>query len=470
MRTGRLVPSIIGGAVFMQTLDAFVIANALPTMARALATDSLTLSLAITTYIISTAVFLPVSGWMADRFGARTVFSVAIAIFALSSLLCGVAETLPELIGGRMIQGAAGALMTPVGRLVLLRTVPKSELVQAMSYVAIPAVLGPVLGPPLGGFIVTYSSWRWIFFINLPIGLLGVLLTLLYVPNIRETATAPLDRRGFVLTGLGLAGLVYGLDNLGKTVIPLPVVLVMLAVGTLCLTLYTRHARARPDAIIDLKLLERPTFLAAIAGGLFSRLVMGASPYLLALQLQEGFGLSAFTAGLLTFVSAAGALVMKTVAPPILAFFGFRRVLIANTVISGVIFMGYALFRPDTPQLIIMATLLLGGFFRSLQNTSLDTLVYADIPQNLMSRASSLSSIGQQLARSFSVALAAILVQLVQAQHGSSGPLTAADVAPAFVGVGAASMLSMLFFLPLASDAGDSISGRPASVPPKQLS
>jgi EmrB/QacA subfamily drug resistance transporter len=457
---GRLVPFIIGAALFMQTLDATVIANALPTMARSLQVDALTLSLAITSYIISTAVFLPVSGWMADRFGARTVFASAIATFALSSLICGVAQNLPELILGRIIQGAAGALMTPVGRLVLLRTVPKAELVRAMSYLTMPALLGPVLGPPLGGFIVTYSSWRWIFFINLPMGILGVILTRLFVPNIRETDAAPLDRRGFVLTGLGLAGLVYGLDNLGKSLLPLPFVLAMLMGGIACLALYVRHAQSRPDAIVDLRLLRQPTFLAATAGGLFSRLAIGASPFLLALLFQLGFGMSAFAAGLLTFVSAAGALVMKATAPPIIGFFGFRRILIANTLITGLVFMGYALFRNDTPHWIIIATLLVGGFFRSLQFTSLNTLAFADIPHALMSRASSLSSIGQQLARSFGVGLAALLVQWVQARH-QSVDLTTADIAPAFAIIGAISMLSMLFFLPLAADAGDSISGRP---------
>ena len=463
MSARRLLPFIIGGALFMQTLDATVIANALPTMARSLAVEPLSLSLAITSYIISTAVFLPISGWMADRFGARTVFAAAIAMFAASSLLCGIARNLPELIGGRVLQGAAGALMTPVGRLVLLRTVPKAELVRAMSYLTMPALLGPVLGPPLGGFIVTYSSWRWIFYINLPIGILGVVLTRLYVPNIRETDTGPLDRRGFVLTGLGLAGLVYGLDNLGKSLLPLPVVLAMLAGGVACLALYARHARTRPDAIVDLKLLREPTFLAATAGGLFSRLAIGASPFLLALLFQLGFGMSAFAAGLMTFVSAAGALVMKTTAPPLIGFFGFRRILIANTLITGLIFMGYALFRSDTPQAIILATLLVGGFFRSLQFTSLNTLAFADIGPSLMSRASSLASIGQQLARSFGVALAAILVQLVQTSRGSAA-LTAADITPAFAVIGAVSMLSLLFFLPLAADAGDSISGRPASI------
>jgi EmrB/QacA subfamily drug resistance transporter len=459
MRAPRLVPFIIGAALFMQTLDATVIANALPTMAKSLGVDALTLSLAITSYIISTAVFLPISGWMADRYGARSVFAWAIALFAASSLLCGAADSLPSLILGRVAQGAAGAMMTPVGRLVLLRTVPKQFYVQAMAYLTMPALVGPVVGPVLGGFIVTYSSWRWIFFINLPVGLAGVLLTLLYVPNIREPATAPLDRRGFVLTGLGLAGLVYGLDNLGKALLPLPVVLGMIGAGIACFVLYAAHARGNRDAILDLGLLRQRTFLAATVGGLFSRLAIGASPFLLALLFQLGFGFSAFQAGLLTFVSAVGALAMKTTAPPIIAYFGYRRILIANTFITGVIFIFYAWFRPDMPQIVIMGTLLVGGFFRSLQFTSLNTLAFADIPDDRMSRASSLSSIFQQLSRSFGVAIAAILVALIQARNGS-GVLSVADIAPAFAVIGGLSMLSLFFFLPLPADAGDSIRGR----------
>ncbi len=455
----RFTPFIIGAALFMQTLDATVIGNALPTMAQSLHVEALTLSLAITSYIISSAVFLPVSGWMADRFGARTVFAAAIALFALSSLLCGISQTLPELIAGRILQGMAGAMMTPVGRLVLLRTVPKAELVQAMAYLTMPALLGPVVGPPLGGFIVTYSSWRWIFFINLPMGVLGVILTLLFIPNIREANTAPLDRKGFLLTGLGLAGFVYGLDNLGKSLLPLPLILAMLAGGAAALLLYARHARTRPDAILDLSLLRRPTFRAAAVGGFFSRLAIGANPFLLALLFQLGFGLSAFSAGLLTFASAAGALVMKAAAPPIIGFFGFRRILIANTVITALIFMGYALFRPDTARWIILASLLIGGFFRSLQFTCLNTLAFADVPQSLMSRASSLSSIGQALARSFGVGIAALLVQGVQQHHGSA-TLTVPDIAPAFLVIGAMTLIALCFYLPLSADAGDAISGR----------
>jgi EmrB/QacA subfamily drug resistance transporter len=457
---GRLVPFIIGAALFMQTLDATVIANALPTMAASLKVDAVTLSLAITSYIISTAVFLPVSGWLADRFGARSVFALAIVGFALSSLICGVAQTLPELILGRVVQGVAGAMMTPVGRLVLLRTVPKAELVQAMAALTMPALLGPVIGPPLGGFIVTYSSWRWIFFINLPMGVLGVVLTCLYIPNIREDGTARLDWTGFVLTGIGLAGLVYGLDNLGKGVIPLPAVLAMLAIGVVCLALYAAHAARTPNAILDLSLLRQPTFLAATVGGIFSRLAIGANPFLLALLFQIGFGMSAFAAGLLTFASAAGALVMKTAAPPIIRHFGYRRILIGNTLLTAAIFMGYALFQSDSSRIVITLALLIGGFFRSLQFTCLGTLAFADVPQSLMSRASSLSSIGQQLARSFGVALAALLVQAAQSWHGRAA-LTATDVAPAFVVIGALTLPSLLFFIPLAADAGESIRGGP---------
>jgi EmrB/QacA subfamily drug resistance transporter len=236
-QVGRLVPMIIGCALFMQTLDATVISNALPTMARSLHEDVLTLNLAITSYLLASAIFLPISGWAADRFGAKLVFRIAIVLFAFSSFLCGISQNLGELVGARMLQGMAGAMMTPVGRLVLLRSVPKQELVRAMSYLTMPAMLGPVLGPPVGGFIVTHFSWRWIFFINIPMGILGVVLVTLFIRNIREEETLPLDWRGFFLTGLGFAGVVYGFENLGRGKLPAAAVAAMLIGGVACLGL-----------------------------------------------------------------------------------------------------------------------------------------------------------------------------------------------------------------------------------------
>ncbi len=464
-RTSPLIPLILGAAMFMQTLDSTVISNALPTMAKSLHQDPVTLNLAITAYLLSAAVFLPISTWIADRFGARNVFRAAIVGFAASSLLCGVSQNLLELVGARMLQGVAGAMMLPVGRLILLRSVPKSDLVRAMSYLTMPALLGPILGPPIGGFIVTFSSWRWIFFINVPMGLLGVVLTTLFMPDVREAVKEKLDIRGFILTGCGLAGLVYGFDNLGKNLLPFQVVAAMLAGGAICGALYVFHARRTANAILDLSLLKIKTFTASTVGGLFSRLIIGASPFLLALLLQLGFGLSAFQAGLLTFAGAAGALLMKTTARPIIGWFGFKTVLIGNAVLVAILSGCYALISVTTPHWILLLTLLVGGFFRSLQFTALNAIGYADIPQKLMSRASSLASMFQQLAQSLGVGLAAMLIHYtVQWRH--SPKLSAADISPAFAVVAGLSLIALLFFIALPADAGSEVSGRAAKSEP----
>ncbi|HZB93850.1 MAG TPA: MFS transporter [Stellaceae bacterium] len=457
-----LVPLIVACALFMENLDSTVISTALPAIARSLHEDPLRLNLAITSYLLSLAVFIPLSGWVADRYGARSVFRAAIVVFTLGSACCGISNTLPELVGARILQGIGGAMMVPVGRLVMLRTVPKSELMRAMSYLTVPALVGPVLGPPLGGFIVTYSSWRWIFFINLPMGLLGLVLATLFIDNIRESGDWPLDLRGFVLAGAGLAGLMFGLENAGRGVLPLPVTAALLAGGALCITLYVLHSRLHPYPIIDLKLLRIPTFAAAITGGSLFRIGIGALPFLLPLMLQLGFGLSPFASGLLTFASAAGAMTMKTTAALIVRTFGFRRVLLGNAVISSAFIMAYSLFSPETPHWLIFVALLSGGFFRSLQFTSTNTLIFADVPPPLMSRATSFQSMAQQLSISVGVGIGALLLHLTLLANNRT-ELGAGDFGAAFLVVAVISLSSVFFYLPLAREAGAEVSGHHAA-------
>ena len=455
-----LVPAIIGGALVMQTLNATVINNALPTMAKALHENPVNLNTAVTVYLLASAVCLPISGWAADKFGAKRMFLLAIVAYALSCAACGVAQNLTELLIARLCEGAAGALLGPVGRLVLLRSTPKHNLVRAMSVLTMPALLGPVLGPPIGGFIVTYGSWRWIFFFNIPIAILGLFLVNRFIQDVKEEAAAPLDWPGLILTGVGMAGLVYGFENLGRGALPPTLVAGMMTIGALCLALYVWHARRTPNAILDLGLLKTRTFTASVVGGAFMRMGMGASPFLLALLLQIAFGLSALQAGLMTFASAAAALVMKTAAPPILRRFGFKTVLSVNAVIVALTFMGYALFTPATPHWMIYAILLAGGFFRSLQFTSLNGLAFADVDRAQMSRASTMSTMGQQLSQTMGVALAATLLHLSLA-HSKTHHLTAALITPTFLAIGGVALISALFFVTLPKGAGEGLHGAP---------
>lgn len=456
---GWVVPAIIGSALMMQTLNATVITNALPAMARAFDVEPLRLNLAITVYMLSAAIFLPLSGWLADRFGARRVFMCSIVLYAAGSVACGFTQELWQLILARFAQGAAGATLAPVGRLVLLRTTPKTELVGAMSVLTMPALLGPVIGPVIGGAIVTFADWRWIFFINLPVAVTGLYLVWRHVPDVREQGAPQVDIPGILMTGLGLAALIFGFENLGRDALSPLAVAGLFAMGFASLGLYGWHASHTPHAVVQLSIFRKPTFRASVIGGAFMRIAMGANPFLLAMLLQVAFGMSAFAAGLMTFISAVGALVMKTTAPPILRRFGFRRVLLVNAVIVGVSFIAYAFFRPDWPHWAIMIVLAVGGFFRSLQFTSLNGMAFAEIDGDEMSRASTTSSMVQQLVQSIGIGLSASLLHGLMVLQGAK-TLTVAVVSPAFIIVGLVTMISMFWFVRLPRDAGDEMNSR----------
>jgi EmrB/QacA subfamily drug resistance transporter len=459
-----LIPLIVACGLFMENLDSTVLSTALPAIARSLEENPLHLSLAMTAYLFSLAVFIPISGWVADRFGARTVFRAAIVIFTMGSILCGISDSLPQFVLARVFQGFGGAMMVPVGRLVLLRSVSKSELVRAMAYLTVPALIGPVMGPPLGGFITTYLSWRWIFWINVPIGLLGIVLVTLFIEEVKEERPPPFDWPGFALLGFALTGLVGGFETVARGFLPPVLVGTLFAAGAILLALYIIHARRRPHAVLDLSLLRIPTFRASIVGGFLFRMGIGATPFLLPLMLQLGFGLTPFESGLLTFVTAVGALLMKTTAGPALRRLGFRRVLIGNAVLSGALLAAYGLFGPTTPHAVILAVLIVSGYFRSLQFTSVNTIAYADMPRERMSRATSFASVGQQLSLSVGIGTGALLLHLTVLAHGDM-QLSANDFAPAFFALGLLSALSCLVHVPLRADAGAEVSGhrpRPA--------
>ena len=467
-RSSRLIPYVVACALFMENLDSTVLATALPEIARSLGESPLHLNLAITSYLLSLAIFIPVSGWIADRFGARRIFCAAIVVFTLSSVSCGFAESFWGLVVSRMAQGLGGAMMVPVGRLVLLRSVSKAELVGALALVTIPALIGPIVGPPLGGFITTYLSWRWIFWINVPIGVAGIALALILIAGVREERPPPFDWRGFALAGGGLAGLMMGFETVGRGLLPTPAVAALIAGGAAALVLYVMHARRRTHPVLDLALLRIGTFRAAVLGGFLFRIGVGAIPFLLPLLLQLGFGKSPLQSGLLTFAAAVGALTMKLTAKRILRRFGFRNVLVVNAVISAVSLAACALFEAATPAAVILAVLLIGGFFRSLEFTSINALAYSDVPRERMSRATSFASVGQQLSLSIGVGLGALVLHTVVTLRGGA-EAAAADFAPAFVVVGLFCASAALVFRRLPPDAGAEVSGRRTAPPADAL-
>ncbi|HLH98540.1 MAG TPA: MFS transporter [Xanthobacteraceae bacterium] len=455
-RNPLIIPLIVGGAQFMHQFDGAVIATALPSMAASLHEDPVRLNLAITTYLLALAVFVPVSGWMADRFGAKRVFISAILVFTASSVACGVAHSLLQLVVCRVLQGMGGAMMTPVGRVIVLRSVPKLQLVQAMNYITIPAVLGPLLGPSVGGFIVTYFSWPWIFFINLPIGLAGVIAVLRVIPDLRAEAVTPLDLRGFVLIGMAAAGLVFGFEAMGRGVVGAPVILASIAAGAVCAGLYLMHARQTASAIIDLSLLRIRTFATSVSGGGLFYLGTTSSVFLLSLLLQLGFGFSAFQAGLMTLASAVGSLAMRFAFRPLLRPLGFRRLLIGNAAVMGAYLISCGFFRLTTPYIVMVLVLLIGGFSRSVQFTAVQSLGYAEMPSESFSRATSFQAMAQQLAQSFGVGLAALVVHLSLIWHARTA-IAAEDVALGYLTLGCLTLLSVIIFYRLPAHAGSEL-------------
>src|SRR5882672_11638369 len=457
MTRERLVPLIVAVALFMENMDSTVIATSLPAIAVDIGANPLALKLAITSYLLALAIFIPGSGWTADRFGARTIFRAAIAVFMVGSIGCALAESLNHFIIARFLQGIGGAMMAPVGRLVLLRSVDKRSLVEAMTWLTMPALIGPLLGPPLGGFITTYLSWHWIFLINLPIGLLGIVMAMRYIDPIRSENPERFDLYGLVLAGIGLGGIAFGLSVAGLNLLPWTVVAALVAIGSISMTLYVMHARRTGSPVLDFSLLRLTTLRASIIGGFLFRLGIGALPFLLPLLMQVGFGLSPFRSGLVTFASAVGAMGMKTLAARIIRTFGFRNMMTVNAVVSSVFLAACALFTAATPLLLIMILLVVGGFFRSLQFTAINTVAYAEVEPAQMSRATTLVSVNQQLAVSAGVAVGAFSVESTMLLHHVS-ELSAADFAPAFIVVSVISAISAYFFYEMPADAGHQVS------------
>lgn len=451
-----LLPLIVASALFMETLDATVLSTALPAIAADFGESPINLKLALTSYLLSLAVFIPASGWVADRFGVRFVFRAALIIFTLASIACGLSNSIGELVAARVVQGIGGAMMVPVGRLVILRSVKKSELVSAFAWFTIPALIGPVMGPPLGGFITTYFDWRWIFWINVPVGIIGVVLATIFFPDIRGETRERFDGLGFFLVGVGLATFVTGSTTIGLGVLPTPVVVTLLVVGGSLLGAYVWHSLRVTSPIIDLRLLRLHTFRASIVGGFLFRLGVGALPFLLPLMLQLAFGMTPFESGAVTFVMAIGAIAMKFLAVPILRRFGFKAVLIASAVITGLFTAAPALFTLSTPIAVMLGVLMVGGFVRSLQFTSLNSIAYDEVPSDRVSRASAMTSVGQQLSMSIGISVAAISLSLTS---GGGEDIVRGDFVIPFIIIGLIGAMAALAYWRLPADAGEEISG-----------
>jgi EmrB/QacA subfamily drug resistance transporter len=462
MGFSRVIPLTIAAALFMENIDSTAIATALPTIAADLNVDPVVLKLAFTSYLISLAAFIPLSGWLADRFGARNVFRAAIVVFALASIGCASARSLEMLVAARAVQGMGGAMMIPVGRAILLRAVPKSEIVRAMVYLTVPALVGPLIGPPLGGFITETFNWRWIFWINLPVAALGLTLATLFMPDVRAEEARPFDAWGFVLTSIGLTSLVFGFTAVTGGFVPVTVALALAGFGLALTLAYVRHVRTRSFPILDLSLVRIDTLRASLLGGVLFRMGAGALAFMMPLMLQLGFGLDAFQSGSLTLAAALGAMSMKFAAPPLLKRFGFRTILISNALISAFFLFVYGGFSAATPHAVIFAVLLAGGFFRSLQFTSLGALGYADISPADTAQASTLSSVVQQFSIAAGVALAALVLDSMRLARGSD-TLLASDFAVAFACMAVLTALSALAFYRLSPDAGAAVSGKVAA-------
>lgn len=458
-RLSILIPLVVGCAFFMEGLDSTMIAVSIPAMAKTLGESPLRLNLVITTYLLSLAVFIPVSGWIADRFGARRVFCAAVLIFAGGSALCGQATSLPMLVGMRVVQGFGGAMMTPVGRLILLRSFPRSRLVSAMNWMTIPAMIGPTVGPIVGGFLTSYASWRWIFYLNMPIGVVGGGLALWLFEDFRAPAPTRFDLVGFLIAGTGLFLLEVGIENLGRPMIPSAVGAAFFPLALIALWAYRRHARATAAPVLDLGLLRIKTFHIGTTVGGICRMGLDATPFLLPLLFQIGFGLTAVEAGLLTFSSTLGAMLVRSFSRVVLRITGFRRMLIAGALAAGAVTAVFALLDAGTPHWIVAIVVLASGCIRSLQYLALNTISYADVPSAMLSRATSFGGVVQQVARGFGVAIGAALLALVAGET----PVTTGDFRVVFVLVALIPLASAVGFARLNLADGAEVSGHRAA-------
>ena len=458
------VALLVAGAFFMEFLDGTVITTALPSMARAFSVEVTRLNLGISAYLLTLAVLIPVSGWIADRFGARNIFSLALVIFTLASVLCGLSDSLPIFVMMRILQGVGGALMVPVGRLAVLKNTPKEQLITAIATLTWPALVAPVIGPPLGGFITSWFSWRWIFFLNLPLGIIALLFTrrLMHAPA--EPQKRPFDLAGFVLSTLSMVAFVCSMEMVSSS-FPLALCLGLLLMSLAGFWLSFRHMRRAPYPMISMQALSIPTFRATLAGGFLFRAAISAVPFLLPLLFQMGFHLDAFRSGSLVLAVFAGNLLIKPFTTPLLRQFGFKAILTVNGFLNVAGMVACAFFTPETPHWLIILVLFTGGMFRSLQFTAINTLVYCDVPKAQMSHANTLFSTSSQLSMGAGITFCALFLYLADKLSKTSAYLSqlpAVSYRLAFVALALLCLVAMVDVLLLDKEAGSQVSGKTA--------
>lgn len=451
----RLTPIILAIALFMERMDSTIIATSLPAIAADIGTSPIALKLAVTSYLVALAVFIPISGWMADRFGALNVFRIAIGIFMIGSIGCAFSGSIGAFVFCRLVQGAGGSMMTPVSRLLLVRGTPKHQLVDALAWLTIPALVGPILGPPVGGFFTTYLSWHWIFWINVPIGIAGIILVTKLLPPVEAREPKPLDFTGFFLSGIGFSAFVFGISVVSLPALPMYYGYTTIAVGILMGIAYLWHARRTEHPLLDPRMFRYPIFRASIIGASNFRMGLGALPFLMPLMLQLGFGLTPFQSGMVTFITAVGSLSSKFGAAHTFARFGFRRILIVTTFISAILLGINALFHPGTPMWLIMGCLLIGGILRSMAFSGISAMSFGDVDEADTGQATAINAVAQRVSMAMGVAVAGASLDISSSLHG--GGLLLSDFHIAFVVVGLVSASSVITFWRLPPQAGDDL-------------
>jgi len=455
---GSAIALLVAGAFFMENLDGTVVVTALPQMASSFGVHPIDLNIGVSSYVLTLAILIPASGWIADRFGARPVFAAAVVVFTLASILCGFCQSLAAFTFARILQGVGGAMMVPVGRLAVLRSTEKRDLIRAIATITWPGLVAPILGPPLGGFITTYASWRWIFLLNAPLGLIALVLALRLLPKGRQDRAKQFDWVGFVLTGVACFALMYGLDLIGREGTSWPAAGLSMAGGIAAGAAAVLHAKRQPHPLVDFEALRVRSYAVTIWGGSLFRIAIGSIPFLLPLLFQVGFGLNAFASGMLVLAVFAGNLLIKPFTTPILRHFSFRQVLIVNGLLNAAAIFGCALLTPETPLAAMVGLLFISGMTRSMQFTALATLAFADIPEARMSGANTLLNIAQQMAMGMGIAFGAVALRIAGLiDPGAQGAIPLANFHVAFVIVGAIALIGVIDASGLHPGAGEEV-------------